>query len=149
MKKLLVLSMIVFMASGITAFYLLSYTSPVLVGQVTGGVSAFGITQQLQDFSIDVGSGNLSLAQRLILENDNSVIEMNYSLTTSVVDIDPSCDASSDITFELSKVGYGTIDPNTNFTMEAGTSEFDFIVTAISDKSCPANLTAQIQFNEI
>lgn len=142
---LLVSMVVVMFSSGVFAYYILSHQSTNEY-TISGGISAFGITQDLAPVTIDVSS-NLTDTQQIILTNDNSDLDMQYNLTTNINITDPGCSGENDISFELSS-DEGVIDNGSNFTMEAGTNTFNFVVTAINDRVCPSIIDVTIDFTE-
>lgn len=128
------------------AYYVLTHQSQTTY-TIQGGVSAFGVTEDLSPAVIDV-SVDLTDTQQIILTNDNSPLLMIYNLTTSVNNTDSSnCDEVNDISFLLEKDNV-TINGDGNFTMDAGTNTFDFSVTALNDRVCPSTIDVTIDFAE-
>ena len=138
MKNKLLMSLVAFtfvfmFSSGVFAYYFLSHQSTITL-DVSGGVSSFSVTQDLGAIIIDVSSG-LNNTQALVLENANGGIQLNYNLTTDIINSDPSnCDNSNDLIFELRHEG-SIVDQN--FTMNPGTNNFEFITTVLNDRACP------------
>ena len=147
MKRLLIIGMFVFIISGTMAYYILSYQSPTITGQVINGVSQFIVNKELDNFTIDVSS-NLISSQVIELDNENSNVTMTYTLWTNITNLDiANCDNTDDLDFLL--VGAdGEIIPDSNFTMYGGINSFNFSAIAVSDKACPSEVQVNLNFQE-
>lgn len=134
------------LSSGIYAAYILSHQSNATLN-VVGGISSFQIIADISDISLSVNSSLVDL-QTIELQNDNGLISLNYNLTTTITNQDPTnCNSDGDLTFELEHEGVVVTD-GSNFTMNPGVNNFNFTTTAISDRACPQNGTIQIDFFE-
>ena len=145
-KKFMVLLVfgVVVMMGSVIAFYFLSYTSTTTY-TVLGGVSAFGIIQDLQPTTILVNE-SLSDTQDIIIENSNGVLDMNYTLGTTITNLDSgNCDEVGDISFLLER-NSTEISPNSTFQMNAGNNTFSFTVEAVNDRVCPQTIVVDLTF---
>ena len=145
-KKFMVLLVfgVIFMMGSVLAFYILSYTSTTTY-TVLGGVSAFGIIQDLQPTTILVNE-SLSDTQDIIIENSNGVLDMNYTIETAITNLDVgNCDIAGDISFLLER-NSTEIAPNSSFVMNPGNNTFSFTVEAVNDRVCPSLIDVDLTF---
>ncbi len=147
-KLFIVLASILIVSGGVLAFFVFDYNKSVDY-QVGGGKGNMLVTLDLTDQSFNV-SQNLSSTQDLSLVNQNGAATMFYLINTNITGVEPGCDPSGDISFELWKESTGSqVSNSTNFTMNAGLNDFNFTTIAVNNRVCDQNITVTLGFSEV
>ena len=139
---------VLLLSSSVLAFFLFSFDNSVTY-EVVGSKKDLVIVLDLSNQVLNV-SENLVNEQNFKLVNQNGAAEMTYTLNTNVTNLDPlNCDATGDISFELTNSTGGVINEPSNFTMVPGINNFNFTATAVNNRVCPQNIIATLDFSEL
>ena len=147
-KLFIFLVVTIVLSVGVLAFFTFDYNKDV-VHQMVGSKGTLLVLVDLSDQISNV-SESLNNSQNLSIVNQNGATNMNYVIDVNVTNLDPgNCTISGDVTFELSKSGFGTIVNTSNFTMDGGVNSFTFKSIAINNRVCPQNITTSLSFTEL
>lgn len=136
------------LTSGVFAFFLFSFDSSVDY-QIVGSKKDLNITLGLSDQVFNVSESLVNI-NNFKLVNQNGATEMNYTLNINATNLDPiNCNSTGDISFELNHSNQGIINSGSSFNMFAGLNDFNFTATAVNNRVCPQNITADLSFSEL
>ncbi len=144
-KFFIIFASILIVSGGVFAFFIFDYNRTIDY-QVVGGQGNLTVTLQLTDQFLNV-SENLTSTQVLTILNQNAPTNFIYTLDTNLTGVEPGCNATGDISFELEKGS--VINSGSNFTMTPAFNTFNFTVEAVSNRVCPQNITVTLDFTEI
>lgn len=145
-KFFIIFASILIVSGGVFAWFIYSYDKTVNY-EIVGTKGNLTITLDLTDQIFNV-SENLSSTQSLTIRNQNGFANFEYFFDSNITWVEPDCNATGDISFELFKSG-SIIPSGTNFTMNPAFNYFNFTVNAINNRVCPQNITATLNFSEV
>ncbi|KKN40762.1 hypothetical protein LCGC14_0729780 [marine sediment metagenome] len=144
-KFFIVFASILILSGGVLAFFIFDYNKTVNY-QVVGAKGNLTITLDLTDQVFNVSDG-ITSTQNLTILNQNGATDFLYTLTENVTGVEPGCNATGDISFELEKGSQ--IPSGSNFTMNPAFNTFNFTIDAVNNRVCPQNITVTLDFTEI
>ncbi len=148
MKQILVVLIVGFMISLGSAAWYFGFTTEI-TGQITGGEDYISVSYEFEDFSLLTETSANSTIEELRLENDNGNSTMLVFLNISSIPDDWSCpNFEDDCSVELISKDYGGLLDGSNFTLVDGFNDFNLSTSCVK-RSCPQNLTIQVEFTEL
>ena len=145
-KFFIIFVSILIVSGGVLAFFVFDYNKSVDY-EIVGGQGNLTITLDLTNQVLNV-SENLSSTQDLTIRNQNGATNFNYTFTENLTGVEPGCNPTGDISFELGSAA-GVINNAEIFTMNPGFNDFNFTVTAVNNRVCPQNITVTLDFSEV
>ncbi len=146
-KFLIILLSVLLVSGSVLAFFVFDYNRAIDF-QVVGAKGNLTVTVDLTNQIFNV-SQNLSSTQNLTILNQNGATQFLYLINTNLTGVEPACDPTGDVSFQLTKFPVTPLNNGTTFTMNPGFNDFKFIVSAVNDRVCPQNITVTLDFSEV
>lgn len=150
LKKILLVLVIGFIiVGGVSAAYIFGVSSSKITGQIINGdTEALILTQDFQDFILNVSDSDQVNSQNFTFYNPNGWASMNVDFNVTTLELDNNCNSDGDITIELLNSTGSIINNGDNVSITSGTTQYTLVTSAVK-KSCPVNITTQLKLIQV